>query len=45
MSFEMEEGLEMRPYFVYGLIQEEQADSWFLVFYDQIAFMVSVKKL
>jgi len=44
MSFEMEEGLEMRPYFVYGLLQKEQSDFWLLIFYDQIVFSVTVDR-
>lgn len=42
MSFEMDEGLEMRPYFVYGLIKECNFDFGLLIFFDRIAFSVKV---
>ena len=41
-SFPMENGLEFRPYFVYGVIQEENNDFWVLIFYDRLMFSVSV---
>ncbi len=41
-TFPMEKGLEFRPYFVYGVIREENNDFWVLFFYDQLIFSVSV---
>jgi hypothetical protein len=41
-TFPMEEGLEFRPYFVYGVIREENNDFWVFVFYDRLIFSVSV---
>ena len=41
-TFPMEKGLEYRPYFVYGVIQELNNDFWVLVFYDHLIFSVSV---
>jgi len=43
MTFPMEEGLEMRPYFVYDAIQEPGSDYWVLIFYDRIMFSVTVE--
>jgi hypothetical protein len=41
-TFPMERGLEFRPYFVYGVMQEENNDFWVLIFYDRLIFSVSV---
>ncbi len=41
-TFPMEKGLEFRPYFVYGVIQEPNNDFWVLYFYDKLTFSVSV---
>jgi len=41
-TFPMEPGLEFRPYFVYGVIHEENNDFWVFVFYDRLIFSVSV---
>jgi hypothetical protein len=41
-TFPMEKGLEFRPYFVYGVIQEKNNDFWVLIFYDRLMFSVSV---
>jgi hypothetical protein len=41
-TFPMESGLEFRPYFIYGVIQEPGNDFWVLVFYDHLIFSVSV---
>jgi hypothetical protein len=41
-TFPMEKGLEYRPYFVYGVIHEQNNDFWVLVFYDHLIFSVSV---
>ena len=41
-TFPMEKGLEFRPYFVYGVIQEPNNDFWVLIFYDHLIFSVSV---
>ena len=43
MTFPMDEGLELRPYFVYGVIQEPNLDYWLLIFYDSIMFSVTVE--
>jgi hypothetical protein len=40
-TFPMERGLEFRPYFVYGVIQEDNADFWLLIFYDHLMFSVT----
>jgi hypothetical protein len=37
----MERGLEFRPYFVYGVIKEENTDFWVLIFYDYLMFSVT----
>jgi hypothetical protein len=44
MTFQMEEGLEMRPYFVYGIDKTPELDYWLLIFYDRIAFSVTITK-
>jgi len=41
-TFPKEKGLEFRPYFVYGVIQEPSNDFWVLIFYDHLIFSVSV---
>lgn len=41
-TFPMEEGLEFRPYFVYGIIQEGDSNFWVLIFYDHLMFSVTV---
>jgi hypothetical protein len=41
-TFPMENGLEYRPYFTYGVISEQNNDFWVLVFYDYLMFSVSV---
>lgn len=43
-TFPMEEGLELRPYFVYGVLENVQVgtDFWVLVFYDYFVFTVEV---
>ena len=38
----MEEGLEFRPHFVYGIVKEKNVDFWVLIFYDHLMFSVSV---
>jgi len=43
MTFPFEKGLELRPYFVYGVVQEANVDHWILSFFDHIIFMVSVE--
>jgi len=45
-TFPFENGLERRPYFVYGVVQDDNEpnkDFWVLVFYDQIVFSVTVE--
>ena len=45
-TFPFEKGLERRPYFVYGVVQdgnEPNKDFWVLLFYDQIVFSVTVE--
>jgi len=42
-TFPFEKGLERRPYFVYGVVHDEpHKDSWILIFYDKIIFIVTV---
>ncbi|OGO65584.1 MAG: hypothetical protein A2029_08400 [Chloroflexi bacterium RBG_19FT_COMBO_47_9] len=41
-TFPMEKGLEFRPYFVSGVIQELNNDFWVLIFYDKLIFSVSI---
>lgn len=41
-TFPMEKGLEFRPYFVYGVVQESNTDFWVLIFYDHLMFSVTV---
>jgi len=41
-TFPMEKGLEFRPYFIFGILQEQNNDFWVLVFYDRLIFSVSV---
>ena len=44
--FPFEKGLERRPHFVYGMVQDDNEpnkDFWVLVFYDQIVFSVTVE--
>ena len=43
-TFPMEKGLEFRPYFVYGVIQEPDNDFWILIFFDHLMFSVSVDR-
>lgn len=42
-TFPMENGLEFRPHFVYGVIAEEKCEFWVLIFYDHLMFSVTVK--
>jgi hypothetical protein len=45
-TFPFDKGLERRPYFVYGVVQDHNKpnrDFWVLVFYDQIVFSVTVE--
>ncbi|TEU14038.1 MAG: hypothetical protein E3J21_17070 [Anaerolineales bacterium] len=45
-TFPMEEGLELRPYFAYGVLQNIErpnTDFWVLVFYDHLVFTVDVE--
>jgi hypothetical protein len=41
-TFPMEKGLEFRPHFVYGVIQDGNADFWVLIFYDHLMFSIRV---
>ena len=41
-TFPMEKGLEFRPHFVYGVIQEDNTDFWMLIFYDHLMFSITV---
>lgn len=44
-TFPFEKGLERRPYFIYGMVQDDNEpnkDFWVLVFYDQIVLSVTV---
>jgi hypothetical protein len=46
VTFPFEKGLERRPYFVYGVVQDDNKTNrefWILVFYDQIVFSVTVE--
>lgn len=46
VTFPFEKGLERRPYFVYGVVKDDDKpnrDFWVLVFYDQIMFSVTVE--
>ena len=43
MTFPMEDGLELRPYFIYGIVQESSYDFWVLIFYDHLIFTVTVE--
>lgn len=46
VTFPFEKGLERRPYFVYGVVKDDNKpnrDFWVLVFYDQIVFSVTVE--
>jgi hypothetical protein len=42
-TFPLEDGLEFRPHFVYGVVAEEGYDFWVLIFYDHLMFSVAVK--
>ena len=45
-TFPFEKGLERRPYFIYGMVQDDNEpnkDFWVLVFYDQIVLSVTVE--
>jgi hypothetical protein len=42
-SFPMEEGLQLRPYFVYGVVEEKEGNFWVLVFYDHVLFTVKTR--
>ncbi len=45
-TFPLEKGLERRPYFIYGVVQDDNRPNknfWVLVFYDQIVFTVTVE--
>jgi len=44
-TFPMEEGLKLRPYFVYGIVKDDNklnSYCWVLVFYDHLIFTVTV---
>lgn len=44
-TFPMEEGLNLRPFFVYGVLKDEDKENrnmWVLIFYDHLIFTVSV---
>ncbi|MCG7853234.1 MAG: HNH endonuclease [Methanosarcinaceae archaeon] len=44
-TFPMEEGLNLRPFFVYGFVKDENKENrntWVLIFYDHLIFTVSV---
>lgn len=44
-TFPFEKGLELRPYFVYGVVHDDNepnTDFWVLIFYDQFVFTVTV---
>lgn len=46
VTFPFEKGLERRPYFLYGVVQDDNKpnrDFWVLVLYDQIVFIVTVE--
>ena len=45
-TFPFEKGLELRPYFVYGVVKEDNEpnkDFWVFIFYDRIVFIVTVE--
>jgi hypothetical protein len=45
-SFPMENGLERRPYFVYGVVKDDKTpklDCWVLIFFDKLLFSVEVE--
>ncbi|MBN1294458.1 MAG: hypothetical protein JXB48_21655 [Candidatus Latescibacteria bacterium] len=45
-TFPMEKGLELRPYFVYGVVKIEDklnSECWVLIFYDDLIFTVTVE--
>ena len=44
MTFPMDDGLEARPYFVYGIIEESNSDYWVLIFYDRLIFTVMAER-
>jgi hypothetical protein len=44
MTFPMDEGLEARPYFVYGVIEEPNSGYWVLIFYDRLIFTVTAER-
>ena len=42
-TFPMEEGLNLRPFFVYGVVKDENNNNtWVLIFYDHLIFTISV---
>lgn len=41
-SFPKEEGLEFRPYFLYGKVGDPGDECWILIFYDQLVFRVEL---
>lgn len=44
-TFPLEEGLNLRPFFVYGVVKDENkgnSNTWVLIFYDHLIFTVSV---
>ena len=44
-TFPIEEGLNLRPFFVYGVVKDENKENrntWVLIFYDHLIFTVSV---
>ncbi len=46
MTYRMEEGLELRPYFTYGVllnIEKPNTDFWVIIFYDHLVFTVDVE--
>jgi hypothetical protein len=42
-TFPLEDGLEFRPHFVYGVVAGESCDFWVLIFYDHLMFSVTVR--
>jgi hypothetical protein len=42
-TFPLEDGLEFRPHFVYGVVAGEASDFWVLIFYDHLMFSVTVR--
>jgi hypothetical protein len=47
-AFPLEEGLQLRPHFAYGVLQDVEkagTDFWVLVFYDHLVFTVDVENV